>query len=342
MRLITKSIIFILIISLLSVSFCFTASALVIYEGDFGFEVNTSTHEAALVAYTGDGGAVVIPNDFQGYPVTVIDHNAFSGNESITEVVFAETNTTIEEYAFMKCTSLETVVIPESVVTIGDRAFADCTSLQTVTMLSDIVSMPTNMFSGCTALCELTLSESIVDFGYGCFNGCSALTDLDFVSRGVMLDSFAFNGTGAESVVLSDALLAIPNYAFTNCPRLTYVTIPESVVLIQPYAFDWNSVTIRCIPDSYAHIFAEENGVPYELLEAYLLGDADGDGEVTIIDATYIQRWLVRLSLPSALDESGADTNGDGVVKITDVTYLQRWLVGIEIPYPVNSLIYKY
>ena len=78
-------------------------------------------------------------------------------------------------------------------------------------MQSDIVSMPTNIFSGCSSLENLTLNENIAEFSYGCFNGCSSLTDLDFVSNGVLLQSYAFNGTGAESVVLSDSLLASPD-----------------------------------------------------------------------------------------------------------------------------------
>ena len=79
-----------------------------------------------------------------------------------------------------------------------------------------------------------------------------------------MLQSYAFNGTGAGSVVLSDSLLAIPDYAFTNCPNLRYVTIPESVVLIQPNAFDWENVTVRCYEDSFAHSYALENNISFE------------------------------------------------------------------------------
>ena len=45
-----------LIISVLSAGFCFGASALVIYDGDFGYEVNTSKREATLVRYSGNGG----------------------------------------------------------------------------------------------------------------------------------------------------------------------------------------------------------------------------------------------------------------------------------------------
>ncbi|MEE3427366.1 MAG: leucine-rich repeat protein [Ruminococcus sp.] len=320
-----------LIISIIAASFCLSVSALVIYDGDFGFEVNANKQEAALVSYTGSGTTVVVPSYFGDYSVKVIDNNAFSGNDSIKEVIFSETNTTIEEYAFMGCANLETVYIPENVVNIGDRAFADCTSLKKVTMLSDIVSMPANMFSGCSALSDLTLSKSISDFGYGCFNGCAALTDLDFVSRGVMLDSYAFNGTGAKSVVLSDSLTAIPHYAFTNCPDLKYVTIPESVALIQPDAFDWDNVTIRCTSDSYAHSFALENGVKFEIIPDFLRGDVNLDGKLNILDVTYIQKY--RLGYEGcdidAVQLKRADINGDSEVTLRDATLIQMILARI-------------
>ena len=66
-----------MIISLLTTGFCVSVSALVIYDGDFGFEVNASKGEAKLVRYNGNGGAVTLPESFRDYPVTVIDRNAF-------------------------------------------------------------------------------------------------------------------------------------------------------------------------------------------------------------------------------------------------------------------------
>ena len=246
---------------------------------------------------------------------------------------------TVAEYAFMSCTSLETVTIPENVVSFGDRVFAKCTSLKTVTMQSDIVSMPTNIFSGCSSLENLTLNENIAEFSYGCFNGCSSLTDLDFVSNGVLLQSYAFNGTGAESVVLSDSLLAIPKYAFTNCPNLRYVTIPESVTLIQPKACDWENVTIRCYENSAAHSFAEENNLSYVLLRKVMLGNVNNDGEVNITDVTTIQQYLAEMAEFDELQQAAADANRDNTLDISDATALQMYLAGYEQVYPIGQFL---
>lgn len=63
----------------------------------------------------------------------------------------------------------------------------------------------------------------------------------------------------------------------------------------------------------------------------YILGDVDGGGEVTIIDATYIQRKLVGLPV-KAINKDAADTDGDGEVAILDATYIQRYIAGLSAP----------
>lgn len=71
--------------------------------------------------------------------------------------------------------------------------------------------------------------------------------------------------------------------------------------------------------------------------EPSLLGDVDGDGEVTILDATFIQRYLASFALPFELSEATADADEDGEVSIIDATHIQRWLVSL----PCNNSIGK-
>ena len=58
-------------------------------------------------------------------------------------------------------------------------------------------------------------------------------------------------------------------------------------------------------------------------------GDADGDGYVSITDATTIQRYLVGLCKLNDEQLSVVDADEDGYVSIRDVTMLQRYLVGL-------------
>ena len=71
----------------------------------------------------------------------------------------------------------------------------------------------------------------------------------------------------------------------------------------------------------------------------YKRGDADGDGEITILDATYTQRSEVGITLPTPIIEIAADVDSDGYVSIIDATLVQRYLVGIPTVYNIGEFI---
>ena len=60
------------------------------------------------------------------------------------------------------------------------------------------------------------------------------------------------------------------------------------------------------------------------------LGDADGDGEVTIIDVTIIQRVLSSIKPSTEAIEKLGDVDKDGMLTVLDATIIQRWLLGLE------------
>ena len=72
---------------------------------------------------------------------------------------------------------------------------------------------------------------------------------------------------------------------------------------------------------------------------AVLLGDADGDGEVTISDVTLIRKVLSETAYDGEFDTLAADVDGDGDILVTDATFIQRFLAEIEVPYPINEPI---
>ena len=67
------------------------------------------------------------------------------------------------------------------------------------------------------------------------------------------------------------------------------------------------------------------------VVTAPLKGDADGDGEVTVLDATAIQRTLASFTAES-FNHKAADVNGNGKVDILDATGILRRLVNLSAP----------
>ena len=72
--------------------------------------------------------------------------------------------------------------------------------------------------------------------------------------------------------------------------------------------------------------------------DVQLLGDADGDCDVSILDATVIQRVLAELPVDS-YNEAAADADGDGDVTILDATCIQRFLAGMPCPAGIGEEI---
>ena len=98
------------------------------------------------------------------------------------------------------------------------------------------------------------------------------------------------------------------------------------------------TITASFNPDhdvAEAFFFNNIRSIDFKVRDTYLLGDADGDGDVTIIDATIIQRILARLSSVENAQQRG-DIDESGDLGMTDVTLLQRYLSSITIDYPVN------
>ena len=56
------------------------------------------------------------------------------------------------------------------------------------------------------------------------------------------------------------------------------------------------------------------------------VGDVNGDGSVSVMDATMIQKHLANLTTISEDRLECADTNKDGVVSVMDATQIQRYL----------------
>jgi diketogulonate reductase-like aldo/keto reductase len=69
----------------------------------------------------------------------------------------------------------------------------------------------------------------------------------------------------------------------------------------------------------------------------FIWGDADGNGELDIIDATVIQRYLVGLPTSAPINMQAAIVSGDDELSIIDATWIQRKLASIIDKFPVET-----
>jgi len=68
----------------------------------------------------------------------------------------------------------------------------------------------------------------------------------------------------------------------------------------------------------------------------YILGDADGDGELNVRDVTAIQRVIAEAE-PEGFDMTAADADGDGKVTVADATLIQSYLAEMPVELPIGE-----
>lgn len=72
-----------------------------------------------------------------------------------------------------------------------------------------------------------------------------------------------------------------------------------------------------------------------------LLGDVDGDGKITIKDATLIQKYLAKFVMPDNYNYDAADTDSNAEINIKDATNIQKFLAKLSAPKGIGKLISK-
>lgn len=273
----------------------------------------------ATTIYTYDDLAVELSEENGGFSVV----SSVSSDTSLTipETLGGIPVIALSEHALMKSTSIQTLTLQEPLSVIGEYACLNC-----------------------TALLSVNLPLSLTTIGEAAFSGCEALTIVNLGDTSVTrVEAYTFMNTRIESITIPDSCTEICDNAFLNCTSLRTVTIPPSVVEIGESAFDGcEGVTIRCKSGTCAAEHAADHGVACEyisFLKTFLNGDADGDGEVSIMDATRIQRLLAELSCDDPEDVSiRGDVDGNGI-DILDATAIRRFLAELGNPYDINTII---
>ena len=229
------------------------------------------------------------------------------------------------------------------IISVANFALENNSKIRSVDFMEapDLSKIGMYAFSGCSSLESILIPDSISFVDISAFRGCTALTDVVFYgnNNSVPVECF-YNCTSLKNVRLSAFLKSIQSHAFAGCTSLEYLELLDTVQYIAPNAFkDDHNLTLGVYYGSYAHQYAMDNNIAYVLLDGVKLGDADGDGAVTIYDVTSIQQHVADMKYLEGIYLYAADVNRDGVTNISDATDLQRFLAEYEVEYPIDSVI---
>ncbi|MGN0813650.1 MAG: leucine-rich repeat domain-containing protein [Candidatus Coproplasma sp.] len=194
----------------------------------FTYEFDEQTQSYAITGLSEiiNSGWIIIPSQWNGYPVSSIAKNAF-WNSSITGATISDGITEIGSGAFSTCSNLTRITIPGSVETIGTGAFS-ASGLEKVIIPDGVKSIGDGAFNSCKALESVTISDSVTTIGKRAFWTCSKLTEVNIGSGVEAIGEFAFYGCYNIKVQFSDSN---PNF----CADGSSIFNKNKTVLVSSY-----------------------------------------------------------------------------------------------------------
>ena len=294
--------------------------------------------------------ALVIPDTYEGLPVTEIGRVAFRYDNTITSVKIGNNVKSIGREAFRECNRLTVLTIGDGVTTIGTAAFSGCGGLTGVTVGSSVESINSNAFEDCDKLVEvinrssLTITAGNSDNGYVAYSAKEVHSGESKLVNQNDYIFYTYNGVDyLIGYVGSDTELTLPesyngrsyevyDRAFYGYIGLKGITIPESVTEISQEAFfgcsNIETATVHpvaafCIPKNNLKTVIITGGSRidnFALCDSYCLESVTIDSGITSIGEWVFSdcNKLVKINYNGSVEQWKAIDKGYGWDSETD------------------------
>lgn len=187
------------------------------YEGtgfNFNYPSADDHSQLTLVGTEGYSDDIIIPDEVDGIPVTVIASNALY-NKSFNSILLPRSLREIQNNAIRSTlSSFTTITIPENVENIESNGIRS-SYLKKIIWLPKSCVVSSNWYSGITSDFEITIGKT-----------CQMIPD-----------NFLQDNESITEITIPYGVKTIGNRAFWGCTKLESVAIGESVKSIGEYAF---------------------------------------------------------------------------------------------------------
>ena len=240
-------------------------------DGTWTYNINSDGSSITVTGTINDPASdLVIPEEIDGYSVSVIGDEAFNG-KFLNSVDLPNTISEINYLAFGN-NYLTTINLPSSLSHIGQWAFLR-NRLTEISLPIGLTSVGNGAFDS-NEITSVSLSETLTEIGQEAF-ARNKIDNIDFPNTLTKIGVSAFAGNNISAVTLPTSLLEIEQGIFDS-NKLTTIVIPEgiktighqafygneltsinlsgSIQLIRSYAFDRNQITSVVFPESIVEI----------------------------------------------------------------------------------------
>lgn len=258
--------------------------------------------------------------------VTEIAANTFRGCHLLENISLNDGIKSIGDFAFQDCNALTKFVIPSSVENLGNAAFYSCQGLKSVVIPESIDDIPMYTFFACFELTDVKLHDGITSIGEAAFNQCGSLKKIDLPSQLVSIGIRAFGiCTSLKEIVIPESVEIIEQGAFRECDALKKVVIanPDSAIYDDENTIP-KSATLYGVKASTANKHADKYGLDFIEIEIPMIGDVDGNFNITAADARLALRISAQLHIPDEKQTTAADIDKSGKVNASDARKILR------------------
>ncbi len=182
--------------------------------------------------------------------------------------------------AFLECNNLEHVKLPD-LDEIGDSAFASCYSLSSIQLPNTVKAIGIRAFCHCESLSSIIWSTSLEK-----------------------IDQLAFLGTALEEAILPDSVKYLENACFADCPKLTKISIPETLQSDNTYYWFHNCPSLKAVnlPPSITEISEQTFKGCTSLEEVTMYNNVKTIGKEAFYECTHLESFNFSTSIESIED----------------------------------------
>ncbi|MBQ0103500.1 MAG: leucine-rich repeat protein [Prevotellaceae bacterium] len=229
---------------------------------------------------------------------------------------------------------IDKISVGEGVTSVGDYAFACCSNLKDVTMKNTVKEIGVGAFKGCKNLAEIAFPDGLQQINNYAFSDCSGLTNVVLPNGITRVGMFAFaECVGLKSLVIPETLASIGTNAFRSDTNLktiyNHALVPQTITYT---TFATYSATLHVCNGLKGLYAAATNWKDFTIVDdialPYQHGDANGDGNVDVVDITAIASHILG-DEPEKFNSDAADISQDGAIDVIDISLVASAILGL-------------